>query len=101
MFTQFVKRGIAPVLLILIGLSGTLSEFSVVLLIAGGIWEAFNVAKLLDARRMDAMVKQLERETPGVKLTRAQAERVLLLRALAKEAKKARKQRDHCPCRHL
>ena len=43
-------------------------------------------------KRIDAYVKQLEQETPGVKSTRAEAVRVLLLRALA-EVEKARKQK--------
>ena len=33
-------------------------------------------------KRIDAYVKQLEQETPGMKSTRAEAVRVLLLRAL-------------------
>jgi len=43
-------------------------------------------------KRIDAYVKQLEQETPGMKSTRAEAVRVLLLRALA-EVEKARKQK--------
>ena len=43
-------------------------------------------------KRIDAYVKQLEQEKPGLKLTRVDAVRVLLLRALA-EVEKARKQK--------
>ena len=38
-------------------------------------------------KRIDAYVKQLEQETPGVKLARVDAVRVLLLRALAEAEK--------------
>jgi len=41
---------------------------------------------------LDAFAKHLEEQTPGIKLARAEAVRVLLLRGLA-DAEKARKQK--------
>lgn len=48
MYTTFVKRSIGPVLLVLAGTG--VAEFSFVFFLAGGIWEAFNVARLIERR---------------------------------------------------
>ncbi len=46
-------------------------------------------------KRIDAYVKQLEQETPGVKLARVDAVRVLLIRALAEAEKPAASGKKH------
>jgi integrase len=47
-------------------------------------------------KRIDAFSKYLEKQTPGVRLTRAEAVRVLLLRGLAKASGHARRRVIAC-----
>lgn len=52
MFTQFVKRSVAPALLMVLG--AAVGGIGMLLVVVGGIWEAFALAKLLDSKASDA-----------------------------------------------